>query len=419
MKPLHCIVLWFVAFAPVMAGNPADEKLTRIFEDNKLMGLSVVAVFENEIVYAAQRGMANVETKSLINENTLFRFASVSKVVTAMAMLKLHEKGLINPDDDISDILGYEVRNPHYPHTPITARMLLSHTSTIMDGETYSRFLVDETYNNPAPPSIREILHPGGAFFHETIWLNKEPGKFFNYSNLAYGLAGTVIEKASRQRFDHFVNEHILMPLNINGGFNVVELTDIANLATLYRMPDGEWVPQADSFYDAMPKAVDYTQYVPGTNALLFAPQGGLRISPADLAKIMIVLMNKGSYGNRQILTEKSVALMEQQCWLFNGYNGNNYNNLFNAWGIGLQIISAQTEADVVIPGYRMYGHAGLAYGLVSGMFYHAYPDFGLIIVINGKAGNYTNGEVSAFHREEEALYQFLYDEIITPLINK
>lgn len=414
MKKLYFLILSFILIAGSLHANRNHEQeLQEIASINNLMGMSVVAVHEGKIIYSGHFGLSNFPRSTPVNNHTLYRIASISKTITAMAFLQLHEQGLVNLDDDISNIMEYTIQNPGHPTVAITPRMLLSHTSTLNDGSTYSSFL-NTTYNNPSPPNISQLIVPGGSHFASNIWLNALPGEHFQYSNLGYGVLASIIEKVSGERFDTYVRENILEPLEISGSFNLYDI-NLENLAVLYRMSCDQWVAQADNYPAGLPEPIDYSGYESGHNGLIFSPQGGLRVSAEDLAKIMITLSDKGTYNGVRLLDEETVELMHQRQWQYNGSNGNNYSNLFNAWGLGIHLITNQEDGDIVIPGYEMKGHAGEAYGLISDMYYNNDPDFGIIFITNGSAGAYFGGWNSAFYEVEEQIFSVLYNSLIVP----
>ncbi len=391
-----------------------DELLQEIASINNLMGMSAVAVHDNKIIYSGSFGQSNYAQNIPVSHRTLYRIASISKTVTAMAFMQLYEQGLVGLDDNISDIMGYTIENPAHPGIAITPRMLLAHTATLNDGNTYGSFLA-ATVNNPSPPSLHELVVPGGSYFSSNIWLSAQPGEYFQYSNLGYGVLAGIVEKIAQTRFDVYVREHILQPLGIEGSFNIQDIDNYSNIAVLYRMNCGLWEPQADNYPNGLPAPIDYSDYEPGHNGFIFGPQGGLRITAEDLAKIMLVLMSKGTLDEVQILSSETVLLMEQMQWQYDGSNGNNYYNLFNSWGLGLHLITNQENGDIVMEGYPMKGHAGEAYGLISDMYYNNDPDFGLIFITNGSAGPYANGWHSAFYEVEEQVFDVLYNAVIVP----
>ena len=151
--------------------------------------------------------------------------------------------------------------------------MLLSHTSTIIDGTTYSSFL-DATVNNNPIPNLSELLTTSGAYYTSGQFNNTVPGTYFNYSNINYVILGTIVEKISNTRFDVYCKQNISMPLGIDASFNVNDLVDIDQLAVLYRKPNGIWTPQADNYQGIQPVFNNLNGYIPGTNGGRFGPQG-------------------------------------------------------------------------------------------------------------------------------------------------
>ncbi|MFW5892245.1 MAG: serine hydrolase domain-containing protein [Bacteroidota bacterium] len=392
-------------------GEPS-ERLEKIFEKHKLAGMSVLVVYKDSVIFESHHGLSNIEKKIPVDDSTLYRVASISKVLTALAFMQLEEKGLVSLDDDISELLGYKVQNPHSTDQVITPRMLLSHTSTLKDGNAYNNFL-SLTYGNPIPPNIRELINREGKYYADNLWLQQEPGQYFNYSNLGYGILGTIIEKVSQTRFDVFVKENILDTLKITGSFNVGDIGDPSDLAVLYRKPKGKWTPQADYYPYGMPDQEKYKNYKNGTNGLIFAPQGGLRINARDLAKIMIMLMDEGKYKNIQILKPETLKEMYQIQWLYNGMNGNTNYNLFNAWGLGIHLINELELGENILPTKSLKGHSGEAYGLISDMYFHENPDFGFIFITNGSAVPFETGDRSSFYKLEEEIAEYLYENHI------
>ena len=202
------------------------------------MGMSVVVFCENGITQNIALGKADWSRNIDMTTDTKYRIASISKTITAIAAMQLVEQNLLDLDEDISNILGYDVKNPNHPNVAITPRMLLSHTSTIIDGTNYSSFLGATVNDNPVP-NLSTILTVGGAYYVASLFNNTTPGTYFNYSNLNYVVLGTLIEKVSNQRFDAYCKQFIFEPLNLDASFNVNDLQDINELAVVYRKPGG------------------------------------------------------------------------------------------------------------------------------------------------------------------------------------
>ena len=102
-------------------------------ETHLIPGLSVSIVKNNNIVWEKQFGYANIINDILVDENTMFILSSISKTITATALMQLFENGLFDLDDDIDTYLPFNVNHPDFPIMPITFRMLLTHSSGIRD----------------------------------------------------------------------------------------------------------------------------------------------------------------------------------------------------------------------------------------------------------------------------------------------
>ena len=381
--------------------------MEEITTDNNLVGLAVGLRCGNTDLATFYEGMANISNSTEINENTLFRVASISKSFTALGLMKLYDQGFISLDDDISEQLGYEVRNPSYVDIPITYRMLLSHQSSLQDGSGYGPFLT-ATYNANPIPAIHEVLLDEGDFYTSNMWRTEEPGTFFAYSNINYGLIGTLIEAISGQRFDAYMESEILQPLGINGGFNVAELDGIENLAVLYR----DNIPQADNYGGENPDPIITGIYAPGTNGAIFAPQGGLRCSLNDLLNFGTMIFNSGWIDGEQLISEESLEEIMSIQWDYNGSNGDNYFGLFNRWGLGLHHAGANGINDRVVSGEILLGHPGEAYGLISDLYVHPETGYTIAFIANGysSGGGYAFGEESIYYLPEEETFNLAED---------
>jgi len=385
--------------------NSYHKELQEVAKKNNLIGMSVAVVCNGKVRNIYSYGKANIERNINVSDSTLYRIASISKSVTATALMILSERHQFNLDDDISDYLGFKVSNPYFPDHKITFRMLLTHTSSLQDSTAYESFLMSSYRQNPPPP-LKKLLIPGEEYFEKNIWLNKAPGSYFTYCNLNFGIIGTLIEKISGERFDIFINQNIIKPLGINGSFNVCDIKKTNNLAALYRNS----IAQADDYKGNNPMPRDLSQYQIGDNGLIFGPQGGFRVSASDLSKYMLMHMNYGEYNGARILDSATVALMQSSQWKYNRNNGDNYHNLFNEWGLGFHLITNTPSGDVIFNDVKMCGHAGDAYGLISDMYFSNDKQFGFIFITNGYKGEkeYTNATNSAFYKPEAEIFEII-----------
>ncbi len=417
------LILMLLASCLVTKAQNLVTEFENIGANNDMMGGSLVVFCENGILESLAIGKSDFYRDIDMTEDSKYRIASISKTITAIGVMQLEEQGLLDLDDDISTILGYDVENPNFPSSPITVRMLLSHTSSIIDGPTYNAFLSATINNNPIP-NLSEILTPGGAFYSSTQFNNIEPGTYFNYSNINYVILGTLIEKVSQVRFDVYCKENISDPLQIDASFNVNDLNDINEVAVIYRKPGGIWTAQVDDYMGIQPIHTNIADYIPGTNGGRFGPQGGYRCSAKDLAKIFLVLMNQGSFDGATLLTPESCDAMLANEWTYDGSNGNNLGGLFLSWGLGIHRITSTPGSDIVLPGSsNMYGHAGEAYGLVSDAFFDFDRKVGIVYLTNGVGIGYQTNGNSAFYTIEQEVFEAIetegnIDECLTILGN-
>ncbi len=411
---MRATLLFLFLFGCLTAGSQTlHDDLTSIATSFNLIGMTVVTVCDGEVHEVFNYGLRDHTRQLPIDDDTKFRIASISKAITATGLMKLVEEGAIDLDDDISEYLGFEARNPMYPSVPVTVRMVASHTSSIQDGGGYNGFLSATSGAGNESLSISSILVPGGTHYTSNIWRTESPGTHFAYSNLNYGVLATIIEAASGMRFDQYMDAHIFEPLNLTCSYNVAALPDIDDLGVLYRNQGG-WSPQVDNFQGNAPSELDLPNYIPGTNGSRFSPQGGLRASALDLAKLMLVHMD--SYidpeTEENILSSESLNTMHTPVWTYNGSNGDNYWNLFNQWGIGIQQTTNTPMGDIVIPGINMLGHPGEAYGLISDWYFDKEAKNGLIFMTNGSWNGFSFGNSSAFYTLEEAVFSAVADHL-------
>jgi len=221
-------------------------------ETHGVMGMSALIICDGEIGEAYYGGLRNYENDWPVDEATRYRIASISKSVTAMGCMKLVESSVLDLDLDISEYLPFDVNNPNHPDATITLRMLLSHTSSVQDGDGYSPFLTATYQSTNNLPSLGELLEPTGTWYTSNMYRTEVPGTYYAYSNLNFGLVATVMEAAAGLRFDVLMDELIFQPMGLGCSYDVGALEGIENLAALYRNQGG-WVAQADQYNGVSP----------------------------------------------------------------------------------------------------------------------------------------------------------------------
>ena len=378
-----------------------------------LLAAAIGVLKDGKILFADAVGLKNLSGEPA-TADTKFRIASISKLNTAIAVGQLMEQDLIDPDRDASDYVGFPLRNPNYPHTPITVRMLLSHTSSIRE--------TPGSYNIPYGHPLSEYFTEGTPCYNPACWApaDEAPGAFFTYCNMNYCLLGNVIENVSGERFDRYMANHIYAPMGLTCGFNVSAMPEDvqAQVGTLYRKLDargdyapenGTWVPQCDDFTSGYPRE-DYASYVIGTNGSLFGPMGSLRVSVQELCQIMQMFCNGGSHQGIRILKKETIETLFTPVWTYDPeqHNGSSYGRLMNCYGMGPHIFTNQTMGDRLVPNQDLpfAGHTAEAYGLVGGMTFDRTRGNGIVYFLTGLASDPAKspGTYSALYQWEESL---------------
>ena len=424
------------AAEPVKPNAALDAELLSVVNNAAypLASLSVLAVRDGKVVYQKQWGHRFIDVTASANskpanEATMYRIASISKLVTTLGVMKLVEEGRLKLDADIGDYLGYKVRNPNFPNDKITLRMLLTHRSSLRD---------DAGYYWDNKHQLKEVLIPGGTLYGKgDMWAkNAKPGAYFQYANLPWGVIGTVMERVSGERFDRLMARLILNPMGLRGGFSPADMpcADVQNIATLYRKRTevndqeiwntaGPWVAQVDDYSRTAPVPRAGPEYEIGSNGTLYGPQGNVRLSAADLGKLMLMLMNDGKHNGKQILKKATVNMMLSEQWHADGKNGeSNFGGkeLFFAWGLGNQHFldkSGVGKGDRLVEagGFTGVGHLGDAWGLTSAFVFNRSTHNGMIFLSGGPGFDPETykGKYSAMYRYEERILDALYRRAI------
>ena len=365
-----------------------------------------VAFDRNGDLASFANGIADPQSGRRVTIDDPARVASVSKMVTAIGVMKLVDLGKLDLNRDVTDYLGWKLRNPNFPDRPITLAMLLAHTSSVREH--------DDNYVVPLGESLQQALTD------RRNWDSKHgPGDgYFAYVNFNYPIIGSVIEKVTGERFDLWMHREVLAPMKIDACFNWPTCSNAA-IARAVELDDPAGKPQKDDLHGVRPacpvfvkdrETCDLGRWKPGENGALFAPQGGLRISASGLARIGRMLLNNGSLDGVRILSPQAAATLLTQTWHFDGSNGAIEGGFYCSAGNGThQIPNRQPSCadDMGTRGAILVGHAGDAYGLKSGLWIDRARGRGIAYFVTGvpdpapkaRESAYTAAEVHAFRR--------------------
>ncbi len=309
-----------------------------------LAGVAALAA-DGDTRIVVTSGMASED--ELVDEHTLFNVASISKTFTCALVLSLVEEGLLDLDAPLSEVLpDVPIAHPAHPAAPITTRMLLSHTSGLVDD---FLFLGDYTTNGTADPTIDLEQFTRDYVAVETHW-GPEPGTRREYCNAGYGLLGLVIEAVSGRDLRALSDERLFDPMALDGAGWFYSDVDVDRVAIPYARSGRGYA------------ALDHHQYA-------FYPATSLMISVAGLERWLRMHVELGTLEGTRHFEESSIA--ETRRAQFPELD----EDQFLTW-------SAESTR-----GERFIGHSGSSYGTSAQARYR--PENGRILIVLSNSDAY------------------------------
>ncbi|MDH3658587.1 MAG: beta-lactamase family protein [Alphaproteobacteria bacterium] len=316
-------------------------------------GLSVAVVKDGRTACTAVAGMANIEENRPVRPETLFVWASVSKTVTAAAVMALVDDGALDLDHDINEYLSFAVRNPRCPNEPITTRQLLSHTSSIREDE-YEGVYADHYVQGDSPVDLgtflKDYLTPSGKFYSKKNFKKKCPGKAYDYSNIGAGLLGHLVEAIAGMPFERFTEERLFQPLGMTtAAWRLADL-NLDTVAMPYKgKPSSGFKPAGH---------IGFPTY----------PDGLLRASPSELARFLTMFIQFGELDGMQVMSHQSVMAMRAE----------QFPEVVEGQGLIWYYESIGSR-------HGLLGHTGTDPGTSSMMYFDPEDGAGVLLVANGE----------------------------------
>ena len=351
MKTLFTITLAFLAFLKLQGQNPTFDvnRLTEInkwiesdVEKGEMQGAIVMIADKDKTLYSYVGGNSDVETRRALLKNDFFKIASMSKVITTVAVLQLYEKGLFDLNDPISNylpefknakVLDFEEEKTDSlksTNIDVTIKQLLNHTSGYAYGGPKISKLYKENnihFFNPEGNDLMEFMQKLSK-----MPLTALPGEKFTYGP-STDILGYLIEKLTKESLESYFDEHIFKPLEMyNTGFNSHRGKTV-NLVRTYKL---------DKTNGLMPlnKPEDLDENTP---TKVYMGGSGLISTAEDYLKFCQMLLNDGKYKRVRILSRKTIELMTRNQINTLEYP-KGYNRLLgegNTFGFGVNVITA------------------------------------------------------------------------------
>lgn len=340
--------------APPKTIEELQKAARAILEKHKVPGAGLTLVARDRVVWAGGVGKADLGANRDVTADTLFRVGSISKTFIGLALVKLAEEGKLDLNAKLADIAPeVKIENPWEGTDPVRVVHLLEHTAGFDDMQ------YNEVYNLDDPPDIplQEVF----ARFPKPQRVRWMPGTRWAYSNPGYALAGYVVEKVTGRRFEDYVKEEILKPLGmVNSDFRLTD--DTKRLL-------------AQGYAGKLPRPATYRD-------IYLRPAGDLKASPAELALLVQMLLNRGRVGEHQLIKPESLERMERpetsaaaRAGLKNGY--------------GLAIYASLDRPR------KTLGHSGGIEGFLSSYRYLPQEGVGYVALVNSGSGGAALDEIS------------------------
>jgi CubicO group peptidase (beta-lactamase class C family) len=237
-------------------------------------------VKDGQVLFAKGYGYADVEAKKpVLADQTLFRPGSISKLFTATAVMQLVEQGKLDLDRDANDYLDFAIPKT-YPE-PVTLRRLLTHTAGF-----------EETLKNLFVAHERDMKPLRTYLLNQMPARIFPPGKVLAYSNYGFTLAGYIVERVSGEKFERYVEDHVLKPLRMTN-------------STFDQPLPAQLAAQMSKGYQTAAKKPRDFEFVQA------APAGSLSTTAADMTRFMLAFLQNGSVDGVAILKPETVQQME------------------------------------------------------------------------------------------------------------
>lgn len=342
-----------------------DEELARLLKKHHVAGACIQQFEKGKLMTCHAVGFAVLgEEKREVKADTVFRTASIAKMVTALLVFRLQTLGRLNVHQQVSELLGYPVQNPHCPDAPVTLAMLLSHTSGIVDSPAYF-----EAFRLHTP--LSELVKDPQAY------LKAVPGTVFKYSNFAAGMIGCLLEKQTGLCLEELAQKELFQPLGVEATFDASTL-DPMRTADSWRVLPHALAFEADK---RIAQAKKLEKADPEQRYLLAS--GNLYLTAADLAKLTLAAWN----GADGFLDANSLAQMHKPVMQWSEPEVNMKH------GMGLFQIN-----DEKIYSKPLWGHQGFAYGAVNGVFFD--EDGNGFAALNSGASEQRLGHLALINRD-------------------
>ena len=329
-----------------LANNHFSDNFNAFIAKHKLPGAVLLIKKGDKTIHYGAYGKINVDQAPLMKEDAIFRLFSMSKPITAVALLQLVDQGKIKLTDDIRKYLpSFEPFEFEGKQQIITVHQLLSHTAGFGYGGGIKNW-VDIRYLLANPLSRNNNLNDLVDDI-SGIDLKFTPGNKFEYS-IASDIQGAIIEKVSNMPLSQYLEANIFTPLNMGDTGFYVPKTEHHRLVDMYEY-DATTFEEAYKFnYEKIifSETGEGSEYL--EKPVLMSGGGGLVSTAKDYSNFVSMLQNQGVFNNKRILSESLIdkMLSSKTAGLDTHFLPRLYQGAGFGYGIGIKETSGDTRNE-------------------------------------------------------------------------
>ena len=324
-----------------------------LMEEFGVPGVSIAVIKDFKIHWAKSYGVADVETGQLVDIETMFQAASISKPVAAMAVLRAVQDGLFSLDDDINDILqSWTLDGKEFTQDqPVTPRTLTSHTSGLGDGFGFPGYDPEQPL-----PTIEHILEGHELSNVGRVFMEREPMTFYEYSGGGVTVMELALSDVRRRPFVDLMQDGVLTPIGMTRSSYTQPISPQHN-NNAARAHDNNGESRG-------PKWHVYPEHA----------AAGLWTTPTDLARLIIEVQRSARGESNRVLSQSVIQEMLSPVGVGPFAGGFTMSKIGEGW---------------------YFSHGGSNWGFRALMLAHKVKGYGLVVMTNADQGSTVINEIS------------------------